>query len=66
MGFPFERSSETPSRLKGIETLGRGAIIHIAPVSFRNAFPVEGNRNYRAELLLVGDFVSDVQKRLPG
>ena len=38
-------SSETPSRLKGIETLHYRGMIRLSCSQFRNAFPFEGNRN---------------------
>ena len=38
-------SSETPSRLKGIETSSADVCDLKPTLEFRNAFPVEGNRN---------------------
>ena len=48
-GFPtqhsWQLSSETPSRLKGIETSPSIGCTWTSLLAFRNAFPVEGNRN---------------------
>ena len=64
---PIAKSSETPSRLKGIETLDDFAFSAVCGW-FRNAFPVEGNRNLAHAALSSGCpwWRSETPSRLKG